>query len=232
MNSMETILAWSGGKDSTATGILAKIHGIKIDEIVTVMPDPFEKEFEFIERFEEFMGQKVTIIKSPTFEDYFYRVKKRGLHKGTIYGFPFTIYKTCARILKWEPMEKYLGGRERKTLIGVAKGENRKLHKAESLLIKYGLTEDDARELCVKYDLLNPLYSYFKRLGCVRCPKQGRKALEGVRMLEPNKWNWLVEHDSESPVKFKPNKTLKEFMGDKFKIANSNRVCKFDNKEA
>jgi len=38
---MRTILAWSGGKDSTATAILARQHGITLDDIVTVMPDPF-----------------------------------------------------------------------------------------------------------------------------------------------------------------------------------------------
>ena len=48
---MKTILAWSGGKDSTATAILAKMHGIVMDEIVTVMPDPFKCEMEFLKRF-------------------------------------------------------------------------------------------------------------------------------------------------------------------------------------
>jgi predicted PP-loop superfamily ATPase len=34
-------LAWSRGKDSTATAILAEEHDLKLDKIVTVMPDPF-----------------------------------------------------------------------------------------------------------------------------------------------------------------------------------------------
>jgi predicted PP-loop superfamily ATPase len=37
-------LAWSRGKDSTATAILAKEHDLKLDKIVTVMPDPFKLE--------------------------------------------------------------------------------------------------------------------------------------------------------------------------------------------
>ena len=103
---METILCWSAGKDSTATAILAKNKGVKIDEIITVMPDPFKCELDLLSKFEEFMEMKVTIVPSPTYEDYFFRKKVRGKYIGTIYGFPFTAYKTCARILKGEPMQK------------------------------------------------------------------------------------------------------------------------------
>ena len=209
---MERILCWSTGKDSTATAILAKEHGQQIDEIITVLPDPFKMELELLNAFESYMGMKVTIIPSPSFEDYFYRVKVRGKHVGTIYGWPFTAYKTCARILKWEPMQNYCKGRNCSFLLGIAKGENRKiLEPNESLLIKYGYTEDDAKELCIKHNLLNPLYHHFKRLGCVRCPKQGKAALMKVKELEPEKYQWCIEHDHLSPVKFKPNVTFCEF---------------------
>jgi hypothetical protein len=210
---MKTILAWSGGKDSTATGILAKRHGIHIDEIVTVMPDPFKKELELLEKFEDFMGMNVQMLDCPTFDDYFLRKKVRGPHKGTIYGWPFTVFKACARVMKWEPMQSYakeLG--EHKFLLGIAKGEARKiLEPNESLLLRFGLTEEDARSLCVECGLLNPLYEHFKRLGCVRCPKQGKAALEKVRELEPEKYAWMLENDRHSPVTFKPGKTFAEF---------------------
>jgi 3'-phosphoadenosine 5'-phosphosulfate sulfotransferase (PAPS reductase)/FAD synthetase len=210
---MKNILCWSAGKDSTATGILAKLNNVKIDEIITVMPDPFQKELELLEKFEDFMGQKVTMIECPTFEDYFFRKKVRGAYKGTIYGWPFTAYKTCARILKWEPMQRYVKGRDCRFLLGIAKGEARNiLEPNKSLLIEYGYTEEDARNLCIEYGLLNPLYDHFKRLGCVRCPKQGYEALMKVKTLEPDKFNWMMEKDSLSPVKFKPNKTLNQFL--------------------
>jgi len=209
---MKRVLCWSTGKDSTATAILAKKHGESIDEIITVLPDPFKLELKLLDAFESFMGMKVTIIKGPMFEDYFFRKKVRGKHPGTIYGWPFTAYKTCARILKWEPMQKHCKGIDCSFLLGIAKGENRKiLDPNESLLIKYGLTEEDARNLCVEYGLLNPLYEHFKRLGCVRCPKQGKNALMKVKELEPEKYKWCVEHDHLSPVKFKPNVTFCEF---------------------
>ena len=91
---MKTVLCWSGGKDSTATGILAKIHNIKIDEIITVMPDPFKGELLLMDKFSKFMGLSVSLLEGPSFEDYFNRIKVRGKYVGTIYGWPFTAYKT------------------------------------------------------------------------------------------------------------------------------------------
>jgi len=70
--------------------------------------------------------------------------------------------------------------------------------------------EEDAKNLCIKYGLLNPLYAHFKRLGCVRCPKQSIQALRMVKELEPEKFQWCLDNDSTSPVKFKPNKTFRE----------------------
>jgi len=202
---MENVLCWSAGKDSTASAILAKLNNIHLDEIITVMPDPFKKELELLEKFEDFMGMKVTIIEGPKFEDYFNRVKVRGKYIGTIYGWPFTAYKTCARIMKWEPMKKHFKGKEVKFFIGIAKGEQRKiLAPNESLLLKYGLTEEDARELCLEYGLLNPMYRHFKRLGCVRCPKQSIKSLKIMADLEPEKVKWMLKNDHRSPVSFRP----------------------------
>ena len=69
--------------------------------------------------------------------------------------------------------------------------------------------------LCKKYGLLNPMYDHFKRLGCVRCPKQNRDALFKVSELEPEKYQWMLDHDHESPVTFKPGKTLTEYIHNK-----------------
>lgn len=211
---MKTVLCWSAGKDSTATGILARDNGIHIDEIVTVMPDPFKKELELKEAFEDYMGMQVTMINGPSFDDYFFMKKTRGPYVGTIYGWPFTAYKACARVMKWDPMKKHFSGKSVSFLIGIATNENRNiLSPNRSLLRQFGLTEDDARALCKSKGLLNPLYEHFKRMGCVRCPKQGRYALDKVRELEPEKFKWMIENDDKSPVTFKPYRSFKSFMG-------------------
>lgn len=208
---MQTVLAWSTGKDSTASGILAKLHNIKIDKIVTALPDPFKEELILLEKFESFMGVPVDIVKGPTFEDFFYRVKKRGKYVGQIYGWPYTISPTCARILKWEPMAKAVEP-DAVFILGIAKGEARKVFTPNrSLLLEYGLSEEDARNLCIEYGLLNPLYSRYRRTGCVRCPKQGIEAIRKMKIYEREKFDWCVDNDSKSFVTFKPGITFSEY---------------------
>ena len=93
---MKHILSWSGGKDSTASGILAKERNLPIDGIITVMPDPFKLEYEFMERFQEYMQIPVTVVEGPTFDDYFFTVKTdKAKHAGIIYGWPMTTRKAC-----------------------------------------------------------------------------------------------------------------------------------------
>jgi 3'-phosphoadenosine 5'-phosphosulfate sulfotransferase (PAPS reductase)/FAD synthetase len=206
---MRHIIAFSGGKDSTATIILAKKHGLPMDEIVTVMPDPFKRHEEFISRVGEFAGLPVKVLEGPSFEDYFFTKKtKRSKHPGTFYGWPMAAYKTCSRVMKWDVMRAYIDSQEDTAFIlGIAADEQTRLDALiapnRSYLQEFGVTEKQATKLCKEYGLLNPLYKYFSRLGCVRCPKQTINALRKVRELEPEKWRWCKENDHLSPVSFR-----------------------------
>jgi len=212
----QTILAWSGGKDSTASGILAKLHKLPLDGIVTVQPDPYKAEAQMIERFESFMEMPVEVIPGPMFEDFFYRVKVKGANEGGIYGWPKMYQRACSRYLKWQPQEHWQSKNPNTVMIvGIAADEKKRLvglHKSEdiSYLEQLGYTQNAARQLCMEYDLLNPIYNFSHRLGCVRCPKQSLSSLRYTRMLEPEKWQWMLENDQYSPVSFKPGYTLQE----------------------
>ena len=206
---MRHTLAWSGGKDSTASLILAIEHSLPLDEIVTVIPDPFGLEMDFLRRVESWAGMPIRVLDGPSFDDYFFTVKQKGSHAGTIYGWPFTVFKTCARILKWEPMDDYAQEIETAFIIGIAADERGRLESLEqpnrSYLAELGYTQKMARDLCESRGLLNPLYQYFARLGCVRCPKQSDVALRRVKELEPEKWQWCLDNDVLSPVSFRPD---------------------------
>ena len=215
---MKRVLMWSGGKDSTATAIVAKLNDLPIDRIVTVMPDPFRCELELLEKFQDWIGMRVEVVEGPKFEDFFFRVKVRGVNKGGIYGWPKIRQKACARMLKWMPQaEWHRKNPGHQAIVGIAADELRRMTGVQkmndvSYLGMNGVTQADARRLCEQHGLLNPLYGRFARMGCVRCPKQCKAALETVRELEPEKWGWMVEHDTISPVTFRPGKTLSQFM--------------------
>jgi len=209
------VLAWSRGKDSTASAIAAKQSNLPVDKIVTVRPDPFKGEDIFIEKFENYMDMEVHIIEGPKFSDYFYKRKVRGKYKGTIYGWPMTRFKTCARILKWEPMKNWAKGKEITWILGIASDEEARFNSLDSehisYLVELGIDEEQALTLCKEEGLLNPLYEHFDRLGCVLCPKQRLGSLKKVRKLEPERWAWGLSHDDESPVTFRASgRTLRD----------------------
>ena len=72
------------------------------------------------------------------------------------------------------------------------------------------MQQKDCYSLCYSRGLLNPLYNYFPRIGCVRCPKQRLQSLLLIKLLEPEKYEWCLRNDNLSPVKFKPNMTFNQ----------------------
>lgn len=181
---MKYIASWSGGKDSTATIILAHENNEPLDEIVfcEVM---FDKEIsgelpehiDFIKNkaiplFESW-GYKVTVLHSDkTYMDCFNHYPTKGKRKGMGLktGFPMAGKCTINKDCKVGPIRKY-----KKMLgkvidyIGIASDETKRLEKLDetriSLLAKYNITEKDAFELCKKYDMLSPIYDFSPRGG-------------------------------------------------------------------
>lgn len=88
--------------------------------------------------------------------------------------------------------------------IGIAVDEPKRLERLKdgklqkiSLLEKYGLTEDDVRELCRKYDLLSPIYRFTKRGGCWFCPNTGNGELKHLRTNHRDLWQKLLDLEKE-----------------------------------
>ena len=84
------------------------------------------------------------------------------------------------------------------------------LHKYRSLLVEQKLTEQDAFEICKRYDLLSPMYSVdgIYRGGCWFCPKQCLADLYSLWKTYPDLWQRLCEMEPDSHNTFKPNETL------------------------
>ena len=107
-----------------------------------------------------------------SFEEQFYKVKQKGNRVGDMYGFPYVVGAWCNSRLKIDAISKYLaqfGNDEITQFVGIAYDEpvrwERMLKKQtdkrkfRSLLVEQKLTEQDAFEICKKYDLLAPVYS-------------------------------------------------------------------------
>lgn len=211
------IFSLSFGKDSMATLILAAEQGIPIDRVMYCeikFNDEISGEHplmaEWIPTAERILKERFGITVEHTFGktylEAFYTVNKTGRFSGKIYGFPYIGGAWCNRILKLNAMSKYLSQFKKQTItqfVGIACDEPRRWErmkakensrkKYRSLLVEQNLTEQDAFEICKKYDLLSPIYSVdgIYRGGCWFCPKQCNAALYSLWKNYPKLWKEL-----------------------------------------
>ena len=160
-----------------------------------------------------------------SFEEQFYKVKQKGNHVGDRYGFPFVIGAWCNSRLKLGAISKYqaqFGNDEITQFVGIAYDEQLRWarmlkkqtdkRKYRSLLVEQKLTEQDAFEICKRYDLLSPMYSVdgIYRGGCWFCPKQCLADLYSLWKTYPDLWQRLRDMELDSRNTFKPDCTLAE----------------------
>ena len=211
MEAPKFVASCSFGKDSLATLLLAKEHGEPLDEAVycEVMFDkdisgevPEHRNFIYGRAIPvlESMGVKIVVLRSKkTYVELFTGRVTKGPKKGMIRSFPICGRCAVQRDCKLRPLQRY-----QKTLppgtvqyIGYASDEKERLLRLggtrESLLAKYGYTEQDARELCEDAGLLSPAYEFTDRGGCWFCPNAKRKELRHLYDHLPDLWARLLE---------------------------------------
>lgn len=212
------IASWSGGKDSTASIILAHEHGEPLDLIIfsEVMFDK-ETSGELPEHIDFVKNKAIPLFESWGYEvkvlhadinymDIFMREPTRGkrVGLGMKTGFPMSGRCQINRSVKVEPIQKFLkslGTQAVTQYIGIAIDEPKRLARLEgtnriSLLERYGCTEQMARELCERYDLLSPTYEFSPRGGCWFCPNARNRELRRLRDNHPDLWQRLLELES------------------------------------
>ena len=213
---MKYIASWSGGKDSTASIILAHEHNEPLVLIIfsEVMFDEnisgeLPEHIDFIKNkciplFESW-GYKTKILHADlTYMDIFSRQPTRGKHFGTekITGFPMSGKCQINKSVKVLPIKRFLKSFEEDIAqyIGIAIDEPERLSRIRisgvpkiSLLEKYGYTEQMAFDLCKKYNLLSPIYDFAPRGGCWFCPNARDCELRHLRNNHRDLWDKLLE---------------------------------------
>lgn len=216
---MKYIASWSGGKDSTASIILAHEHNEPLDLIIfsEVMFDKnisgeLPEHIDFIKNkaipvFESW-GYEVKILHAKlNYMDIFMREPTRGKHfgMGKKTGFPMSGKCQINKSVKVLPIKNFLSSidEEFTQYIGIAVDEPTRMERIVnsgnkvSLLEKYGYTEQRALDLCKKYDLLSPIYEFAPRGGCWFCPNARYAELKHLRTNHPDLWNKLLKLENE-----------------------------------
>lgn len=213
---MKYIASWSGGKDSTASIILAHENNEPLDLIIfsEVMFDKnisgeLPEHIDFVKNkciplFESW-GYEVKILHSDiTYCDQFYSITKKSKVKernGKKCGFPLAMKCYVNSRCKMNPIRKFWKSLncEYTQYIGIAIDEKARLDRIAStqnqmsLLEKYGYTEQMAKEKCIEYGLLSPIYSFSNRGGCWFCPNAKDKELKCLRRNHRELWDKLLE---------------------------------------
>lgn len=217
---MKYIASWSGGKDSTASIILAHEHGEPLDLIIfsEVMFDgnisgELPEHIDFIKNkaipvFENW-GYKVKILHSnKTYMDCFNQIlgkSKVPERIGRKWGFPMSGKCHVNRDCKMRQIREFwkdIQG-DFTQYIGIAIDEPMRMERVVkagnqvSLLQKYGYTEQMAFDLCRKYDLLSPIYGFTPRGGCWFCPNARYAELKHLRTNHRDLWDKLLALENE-----------------------------------
>ncbi len=215
---MRFMVSWSGGKDSTASIILAHENREPLDEIIfcEVMFDiqhgisgenPHHIHFvkEVAKPIFEGWGYKVTILRAgrdylELFNRIIQKPKKHMENRGKKFGFPNVGACQVQRDLKLKPIAEYISQITEPVTqyIGIGVDEPRRLvalrknKDCVSLLEKYGYTEEMARNKCIEYDLLSPCYRFSKRGGCWFCPNAKLEEQREIKRIYPGTWAQFV----------------------------------------
>jgi len=202
------IISFSGGKDSALMTILL-LEREKIDDIVFIDTGvEFPETYKYIERFEKYIGRKITRIKSDryTWDSLFFHKKTKGERIGQINSFPRIKGCNVNTYLKKDPIQKYCKTIKDDFIVymGIAANEPKRYARLKpnqrAPLYEWGITETDVLEELKKRDLHNPHYDIFTRQGCFMCPQIG---IGGARKLYnhyPKLWKTLLWYGDQAEL--------------------------------
>lgn len=226
MDSVEHVLSFSYGKDSTACFGACEILGWKIDRVVTAdlwatqtVPADHPLMVEYKAKADEIIKQRWgltvehccakyvdTVCGNPvSYEDVFYHLRKNGKFPGTIVGFPMR-HGWCIK-LKTDAIKRMVTTDDAVQYLGIAADEPERLARLDGIskvspLAAVGWTEADCWKWCEENDLLSPIYTTSTRGGCWFCHNQSTEQLRQLRHNYPDLWALLLKWDNDSPVLF------------------------------
>ena len=232
---MGNIILWSGGKDSTATIILAHEFGIPIDSVVIALlyfdkkrgiyaADPYHIEWlmNFAVPKIRSWGYDVNIYEAN--HDYMYWFNKIVKHSkveeknGKKCG--FLIGGMCKLAgEKQSTIKRIDRDHKRDThILGICSDETERIERMvkrgqRSILSENGFTQEDARRICEEYGLLSPIYRKNSRDGCWFCPNASIKHYARLKTERQELYSELEKMSKDKNLVsygFKYGKTFQE----------------------
>ncbi len=213
------VVAFSGGKDSTAMLLMMIEKGVPIDKIIFVnTTKEFPQTYEHIEKIKAYI-KPLEITTVPVNFDYWLgeHIKTKGKNKGKVgYGFPDFKTRWCSS-LKRDTARKAMPPNAIE-YHGIAFDEKSRTSKNNKCgrtirypLMEWGITQKDALEYCYSKGFnWGGLYEKFSRTSCWCCPMKRISELKTLYTDYPDLWNTLKDMQKKSYRKFRSGYTVSE----------------------
>ena len=175
-------IGWSGGKDSTYAIYKHLYRGDKVKAVCYIphftddIPLINKEHYNFIMKQADIfrkMGAEIYFVKGITYYDYCISISKTGKFKGVPKGYPYINFCGFRRDSKIKACSECDVGEYDYLSLGIAFDEtnrhNQLTNKKKSILVEYHITEQQAKDFCIKENAYSPHYRYSKRDGCALC---------------------------------------------------------------
>lgn len=187
------ILGLSGGKDSTALAIYMRDRVPEIEYFFCDTGAELPETYEYLAKLEVYLGKKVVRLSSERTFDHWLKI-----YRGTL---PSPSMRWCTKVLKIDPLEKWIGSDKAISYVGIRADEaNRKGYMSTRKnvisifpFIDDGLELTDIEDLLLESGLGKPsYYEWRSRSGCYFCFYQRKSEWVGLAERHPDLFQQAV----------------------------------------
>lgn len=192
------ILGLSGGKDSTALAIYMRDRVPEMEYFFCDTGAELPETYEYLAKLEVYLGKKIIRLSSDRTFDHWLKV-----YRGTL---PSPNMRWCTKVLKIEPLEKWIGSSKAVSYVGIRADEaSRKGYMSTKKnmisvfpFIDDGLDLRDIENLLVESGLDKPsYYDWRSRSGCYFCFYQRKQEWIALSDQHPDLFSKAVDYENK-----------------------------------
>ena len=192
------ILGLSGGKDSTALAIYMRDRVPEMEYFFCDTGAELPETYEYLAKLEVYLGKKIVRLSSDRTFDHWLKV-----YRGTL---PSPQMRWCTKVLKIEPLEKWIGTDKAISYVGLRADEaSRKgyMSTKQNMMSVFPFIDDglelrDIQNLLIESGLNQPsYYEWRSRSGCYFCFYQRKKEWLGLSEKHPDLFQKAIEYESK-----------------------------------
>ena len=192
------ILGLSGGKDSTALAIYMRDRVPEMEYFFCDTGAELPETYEYLAKLEVYLGKKIIRLSSDRTFDHWLKV-----YRGTL---PSPQMRWCTKVLKIEPLEKWIGTDKAVSYVGLRADEaSRKgyMSTKQNMMSVFPFIDDglelrDIENLLTESGLGKPsYYEWRSRSGCYFCFYQRKQEWIGLAEKHPELFAAAVDYENK-----------------------------------